>query len=217
MTHSFDLYWSFRSPYSYLVTPRIVALTQKYDVDVRVRPVYPIAVRMDNFFKKINPLWVPYLLMDTGRLAESLGLPYGMANPDPVVMDLSKGEVPKDQPYIHRLTRLGVAAAEQGHGLAFLARVSHIIWSGTVQGWNTGDHLARAAKSAGLNLAELDEKIEKNPQHYEDIIVENETAQKEAGHWGVPLMVYKGEPFFGQDRLDILVWRMKKDGLTARG
>jgi len=29
-----------------------------------------------------------------------------------------------------------------------------------------------------------------------------------AGHWGVPLMVYKGEPFYGQDRFDQLLWRM---------
>ena len=37
-----------------------------------------------------------------------------------------------------------------------------------------------------------------------------------AGHWGVPTMVFEGEPFFGQDRIDLLVWRMKQKGLRGR-
>jgi 2-hydroxychromene-2-carboxylate isomerase len=46
--------------------------------------------------------------------------------------------------------------------------------------------------------------------------VENEAAQKRAGHWGVPLMVFESEPFFGQDRFDVLKWRMSQRGLTKR-
>lgn len=30
-------------------------------------------------------------------------------------------------------------------------------------------------------------------------------------------MVYRGEPFFGQDRIDVLLWRMQKNRLSARG
>ncbi len=32
----------------------------------------------------------------------------------------------------------------------------------------------------------------------------------EAGHWGVPLFVYRGEPFYGQDRMDQLIWRVER-------
>ena len=42
MSLSFDLYWSFRSPYSYLATGRIVALARQYDLELRVRPVLQI-------------------------------------------------------------------------------------------------------------------------------------------------------------------------------
>jgi hypothetical protein len=28
--------------------------------------------------------------------------------------------------------------------------------------------------------------------------------------------VFEGEPFFGQDRLDVLLWRLKQAGLRAR-
>jgi hypothetical protein len=38
-----DVFWSFRSPYSYLATPRLVRLATEYDVDVTVRVVLPIA------------------------------------------------------------------------------------------------------------------------------------------------------------------------------
>ncbi len=47
-------------------------------------------------------------------------------------------------------------------------------------------------------------------------IASNEAAQRAAGHWGVPLFVFNDEPFFGQDRLDHLIWRMRQSGLTER-
>ncbi len=214
-TPEFDVFWSFRSPYSYLATKRLVAIEKTYDVKVNVRPVYPIAVRMDGFFKTVNPLWPPYLMKDTVRIAEMEGLAYNWPSPDPVVMDLASGEVPKDQPYIHRLTRLGCAAAEEGHGLAFIDEVSSIIFGG-VKNWNEGDHLKEAAARAGLDLASLEAKIAANEAHYDDIITANEAAQNAAGHWGVPLMVFEGEPFFGQDRLAQLIWRMEQNGLQER-
>lgn len=216
MTLEYDLFWSFRSPYSYLATPRLLEIERDYDVRCNVRPVYPIAVRIKGFFKQVNPMWPPYLIKDTVRIAEMLGLPYAWPSPDPIVMDLASGEVPTEQPYIHRLTRLGVAAAEAGHGLSFLREVSALTFGG-VRDWDKGDHLKGAAARAGLDLAELDRLIEANPERYEAAIVANEAAQKAAGHWGVPLMVFEGEPFFGQDRIDHLVWRMKKKGLKRRG
>jgi len=215
MTLEYDLFWSFRSPYSYLLTPRLIEFERDYDVRCNVRPVYPIAVRIRNFFREVNPMWPPYLLRDTARIAEMLGLPYAWPSPDPIVMDYASGEVPAEQPYIRRLTRLGVAAAERGHGLAFLREVSGIIFGG-VRNWHEGDHLREAAARAGLDLAGLDRAIESDPGRYEAVIAANEEAQKQAGHWGVPLMVFEGEPFFGQDRLDHMIWRMEKHGLQRR-
>ena len=215
MTLEYDLFWSFRSPYSYLVTPRLIEFEREYDVKANVRPVYPIALRIEGFFKQVNPMWPPYVMRDATRIAEMLGMPYAWPSPDPVVMNLGTGEVPREQPYIHRLTRLGVAAAARGHGLRFLAEVSGIIFGG-VKNWHQGNHLAEAARRAGLELAALDREIQQDPDRYEAVIAENEAAQKKAGHWGVPLMAFNGEPFFGQDRFDALKWRMEKNGLTRR-
>ena len=57
MSLAFDVFWSFRSPYSYLATPRLVRLVSEYDVEVNVRVVLPIAVRLPGFFETVNRLW----------------------------------------------------------------------------------------------------------------------------------------------------------------
>ncbi len=216
MLLSADVFWSFRSPYSYLATPRLRGLGREFDLDLRIRPVLPIAVRIANFFETVNPLWPPYLLRDVGRLAEYLGMTIGWPRPDPIVQDFATRKVAAEQPYIYRLTRLGCAAAEHGRGIDFLYEVSRIIWDGTVDGWNQGDHLARATERAGLDLATLDREVTADASRYDAIIAANQKALNDAGHWGVPTMVYDGEPFFGQDRIDLLVWRMKQRGLASR-
>lgn len=215
MTLSIELYWSFRSPYSYLAMPRLMEMSVEYDLDIVARPVYPLAVR-SGFFEKLNPLWVPYMFRDTYRLAQMLGIPYRWPRPDPVKVDPATLLATPDQPYIHRLVRLGCAAAEAGRGLSFIYQVSRVIWSGEIDNWHDGDHLANASARAGLDLAELDAKIEADPAKYDAIIEANQSAHQAAGHWGVPTMVFNGEPFFGQDRLDVLLWRLKQNGLKAR-
>ncbi|MFA7639138.1 MAG: DsbA family protein, partial [Parvibaculum sp.] len=89
------------------------------------------------------------------------------------------------------------------------------IFGGT-KNWHEGNHLRGAAARAGLDMDELDATAEKEKTRLEAVITENEAAQKAAGHWGVPLMAFEGEPFFGQDRVDHLVWRMEQHGLAKR-
>lgn len=216
MTLSYDLYWSFRSPYSYLITKRLVALERDYDVKCNVRVVYPIAVRQPDFFANNDPLWLSYFMRDVFRSAEYLGLPFRWARPDPVVFDIATRTCASDQPHIHRLTQLGQAAAEAGRGLAFLDEVSSLIWSGSVDGWNEGDHLAQATARAGLNLATLDTIVASERDRLLRAINANQDDQRSGGHYGVPLMVFDGEPFFGQDRFDQMKWRMEQKGLKSR-
>jgi 2-hydroxychromene-2-carboxylate isomerase len=216
VTLSIDVFWSFRSPYSYLATPRLVEMARDYDLTVNARPVYPLAVRSGEFFSQVNPLWVGYLMRDTLRLSQMLGLPYRWPRPDPVVVDMQTRAATPNQPYIHRLTHLGCAAAEAGRGLPFLYEMSAPIWSGHVDGWHEGDHMAKATACACLDLAALDAKIAANPDKYEAIIQANQKAHQESGHWGVPTCAFEGEPFFGQDRLDVLLWRLKQRGLKER-
>lgn len=210
-----DVFWSFRSPYSYLATKRLRSMPDRWDVSVRPRPVYPIAIRTPEFFSAIRPQWTPYLLKDVVRLARFHDLPIGPLNPDPVVMNMSTREIAGDQPYIGRLTRLGILACEAGdaEGWAFMDEVSTLIWSG--EAWTEGTALAEAAGRAGFDLAELDRRQESERERLEAVIAANE-AEQEPHHWGVPLMVFEGEPFFGQDRIDVLEWYLEEAGVPKR-
>ena len=216
MPHEVEVYWSFRSPYSYLLVPRLIELERDWDAAVKVRPVLPIAVRQPDFFANADPLWTTYLMRDCVRSAEFAGMTLRWPRPDPVVMDYTTRTYPKEQPYIHRLTRLGQLAAERGQGLPLIRAISHLIWSGETDSWHEGDHLARAAASAGCDLAEMDAVIVAEAERLDAAIKANETDQRAGGHYGVPLMVHAGEPFFGQDRFDQLLWRLQKNGMARR-
>jgi len=216
MSLAVDCFWSFRSPYSYLATSRMVQLVREWDIELAVRPVLPLAIRTPEFFERVHPLWPLYLLRDTSRLAEWLGIPFSWPRPDPVVQEFPSRRIAAEQPYIHRLTRLGVAAVERGRGLPFIAEVSHLIWSGEIAGWHEGPHLADAARRAGLDLADMDEAITADPARYDAVLERNQADLEAAGHWGVPTFVFQGEPFFGQDRMELLVWRLRQHGLTRR-
>ena len=216
MTAHFDFYFSFRSPYSYLAAPQIEALAARYDIQPRMRIVLPIAIRIPGFFKQVNPLWPPYLLRDTFRIAQMNNIPYRWPRPDPIVMDMGTREVAEDQPYIHRVSRLGAAAERMGRGLAFVRAASHAIWSGEVDNWHEGDHLTRALERAGLDAAEVERMVAEQAQELDAEIAANEAAQRNAGHWGVPLFVFNDEPLFGQDRIDHLIWRLQQSGVKER-
>jgi 2-hydroxychromene-2-carboxylate isomerase len=188
-----ELYWSFRSPYSYLALPRVRRLAAEYRLQWSVRLVYPLAMRTPDYFRHMNPLARPYFFRDTQRVADYLGMSFRRPVPDPIVQDPITLEIAPSQPYIHRLTLLGAEATLRGKALPFIDEVARLLWDGTVTGWDEGEHLARAAARAGLDL------------------------ERAAGHWGVPLFVFDGESFFGQDRIDVLLWRMKQKGLRPRG
>lgn len=217
MTLGFDFFFSFRSPYSYLATPQIEELIARYDVAPRMRIVLPIAIRIPGFFKTVNPLWPPYLLRDTFRISQMHGIPYRWPRPDPIVMDVGAGEVAAEQPYIYRVSRLGVAAERAGRGFPFVRHAAHAIWSGDVDNWHEGEHLTRALAEAGLNPGEIERAAAENAADIDAAIARNESDQRAAGHWGVPLFVFENEPFFGQDRIDHLIWRMRQSGLKDRG
>jgi 2-hydroxychromene-2-carboxylate isomerase len=206
-----DVFFSFRSPYSYLVTPELLTLRNDYEVEVKLRAVLPIALRTKGtLFTPDNPNKVNYILLDAFRRAEYLDMPMVFPTPDPIVQDLTTFEVSENQPYIYRLTALAIEAERRGKGIDFAHAVSHLIWGGTTN-WDQGNKLANSIAFVGLNLDEMESAIAQY-----DFLVEIEGNQKmldDAGHWGVPTMVFNDEPFFGQDRIDTLRWRLDQQGL----
>lgn len=211
-----DTYFSFRSPYSYLVTPNLLKLKKDFNVKIVIRPVLPIAIRAKDivFDDPQGKQKAHYILRDSFRRAEFLNMKIAWPKPDPVVQNLETFEVSDDQPYIHRLNALCIEAEKRGKGVNFAYAVSHLIFGGTLD-WDKGDLLHSTVASAGLDLAELESAVSEHggEQAYMQHIEENHLALDSAGHWGVPTMVFKGEPFFGQDRIDTLRWRLDQHDL----
>ena len=210
-----DVYWSFRSPYSYLVTPDLEELVQDYNVDVRLKVVLPLAVRAkDKLFSASNRKPAMYIVMDSIRRAKFLGRPMSFPpRPDPVVQNYETLQVADEQPLIMRLSKLGVEAQRCGKGLPFVKEVSTLIFGGT-EHWDQGEHLAQAADRVGLDLAAMEEAII-DGDHLTEIEGHHVDLDK-SGHWGVPTMVARGEPFFGQDRIETLRWRLDQFGLRRQ-
>jgi 2-hydroxychromene-2-carboxylate isomerase len=216
-TEVIDYYLSFRSHYCYLSIDRVIALEGQYPVTINLRPVYPLAIRTPEFFANIpraGPNRWAYTQHDAVRIAERLSIPFGWPDPDPVVMDMTTFSISAEQPYIHRLTRLAVEACRQNQGLAFTRSVMRLLFGGT-PGWDEGDKLAQAVASVGLDITAMEQRIRADPDDYDYEIAANEQSLNDAGHWGVPTLVFRDEAFFGQDRIEDLKWRIEQRGLTS--
>ncbi len=212
MPHIIDLFWSFRSPYSFLASKPALALQAEWDVNINVKIVYPLAVRQPEFFESRGPEWMGYTLRDVVRLAEMSEQTIAMPRPDPIITDMKTGTFATEQPYIDRLSRLGILANEEGKGLEFINEVGALIWSG--KPWTEDDHLAQAVARAGLNLENLEADVD--IKRLDNILAEHDKQLRAAGHWGVPTFVFNGEPFFGQDRIDVLKWRLQQSGVDQK-
>ncbi len=207
-----DFYFSFRSPWSYLATARMHELQRDYTVQVNLRVVDPIYIRYHEFFELAHEKWRPYLFTDLMRTTEYLDIPLTWPDPDPI-----NTELPHDSPehLVLMLNPLGIAAQALGCGVEFAREVAAIVWDGSTQQWHTGDHLDRAAERAGLSMDAIRQWIEANAEQWPDQLTANNAALEEH-HWGVPTMVFKDEPFFGQDKIEMLRWRLEQHGLKAR-
>ncbi|MEC7533108.1 MAG: 2-hydroxychromene-2-carboxylate isomerase [Pseudomonadota bacterium] len=215
MTLTAELYFSFRSPYSYLAVGRYRAMTEKYDLDIALRPVWPLAIREPDFFERNHPNWLGYTMRDMLRVAQFHDIPFGAPRPDPIVQDVATRRIAADQPHIRRVTRMGQAAARRGSGLPFAHEAGQLIWGGQ-ENWHEGDHLGGALARVGLDPAEIEGEVAAQPDALDAEIAANQDALEAAGHWGVPTLVFDGEPFFGQDRIEMVRWRMDQKGLTER-
>ena len=74
--------------------------------------------------------------------------------------------------------------------------------------------MGAVARAVGLDLEKLDAEVATGSAGFKAEIEDNQIAHRLAGHWGVPLMVVQDEPFFGQDRIDLLAWRLAQAGLA---
>jgi 2-hydroxychromene-2-carboxylate isomerase len=224
-----DVIWSMRSPYSYLTLQRLVWLHSNYNVDLTIRPVLPIAVRSTKGGSGkaggVFGVWykIPDGMWDTVRSGQFHGVSFKWASPDPIWQNIypvgGEGYLsvhpPEKQPYIGWVVRLGCYAQQRGKALDYVNQVSSLIWGDHVEHWPA--HVKeRFNRIEGLDYDKAIKYIQKNPEKIDSCWLENSKIATQAGHGGVPLMIFQGEPFFGGDRFDQFYWRLLQSGLTKR-
>ncbi|CAB5100913.1 hypothetical protein D3OALGB2SA_1830 [Olavius algarvensis associated proteobacterium Delta 3] len=227
-----EIFDSIRSPYSYLVVNRLAYLQSNYNCKVTMRVIFPGAIRMPDVAGGAVDDEGNQVLQDTGpktkykqggrwykwadtvwdcyRLGKFHGIPYKFANPDPIdqnhypFLGLDYGQVPtiEHQTWISWMVRLANAAELNGKSMEFLLFTGPLIWGGQSEFWPA-------------DIPEAWNKL-KTELNYDACWQESQKRQMASGHGGVPNMCFRGEPFFGQDRFDVLFWRLRQNGLTMR-
>ncbi|MFL2486354.1 MAG: DsbA family protein [Gammaproteobacteria bacterium] len=209
-----DFYFSYRSPYSYLILPRVLDLKNNYKIDINFKLVYPLAIREPEFFKGKNFLtYFFYKIRDMRSVAKQLDMPFFTPRPDPIKQSYLTGKIADEQPYIFDLCHIGQQAAQEGLGIEIAYELSSLIF-GTKGGWNEESTLDKAFAKVGLNYSSLKSKTKTNENELIEQIKKNQEDQKIAGHHGVPLLVYKNQTFFGQDNFDACKALLLSDGLS---
>jgi 2-hydroxychromene-2-carboxylate isomerase len=215
---------SYRSPFAYLGMDRYAALEQDYNAKVDVKYVFPIAIRDPSFFEKASDYRYLYDPMDMERIAKRRGIPYhvdfsGKTWRDPIVVGGNLVEIaPKeDQIYIYPLYAVSTLMQTEhpDKNLAFAQRMFRKIYDGTAS-MTWPDEMDDVLDELGLDGKAIVKKAKQNEDKYIAIVDKNQEWCHASGHGGVPNAVFRGEPFWGQDRIEALVWRMKQNGLTYR-
>jgi 2-hydroxychromene-2-carboxylate isomerase len=183
---------SLRSPYTYIAIPRVRRLAVHYGATLRLRFVLPMVMR---------GLPVPrekrlYILHDTQREAELLGLPFGRIV-DPVGRPTERGLA-----VLHR-------AVAAGRGPEFLESFMRGVWAEGLDGGDDRD-LDVMAKRAGLESSLVTAAL--GDESWREVAARNREEMLARGLWGVPsFRVDEAPARWGQDRL----WRVERDLIAA--
>jgi 2-hydroxychromene-2-carboxylate isomerase len=223
-----DVFYSMRSPYSYLALYRLAYLHSNYNVNVNIKVIFPIAARTAKPGQKSALggrwyFWGYSVGIDMARTGRYEGIPWRFANPDPILADTYPPEsgtqitAPMDkQPYITWLVRLANAAQLEGKALEYCLAVSPLIWGAQTKIGEWPFHVEDAFNSIGMNYNKVIADINANPDKYDAVWQQNQDDFQMTGQGGVPTMSFNGEPFFGQDRFGQFFWRLRENGLTQR-
>ncbi|MEZ4366490.1 MAG: DsbA family protein [Kofleriaceae bacterium] len=190
-----DLWFSFRSPYSYLALERIEEVLRPYPTTLRLRPVAPMVSRGVPLpsDKKM------YIARDAKRCADRLGLPFGnLCDP------LGQG--------IAHCLAIAHLAEQRGLALPFARSALRGIWA---EARDVADYvdLRHIVERAGLAWDEAAAAI-RAPEGA-DVAAANAAELGVIGLWGVPSMRAGDFVAWGQDRLPLLADRLRRHALAV--
>lgn len=188
-----ELWFSFRSPYSWIAFPQMRRLARLYGARLQLRPVLPMVMRG----LPVPRIKRAYIVTDAKREADLAGLPFG-----PIVDPVGAG--------VERAIAVLAHAAAAGLGEAFAESALRGAWAEGVD-LAADSGLAAVAGRAGIGGAAVAAALA--DESWRAGAEANRAALFEAGLWGVPSFRLNGGPaHWGQDRL----WAAE-DELRAAG
>lgn len=176
-----EFFFSFRSPYSYLAAPRVFELSSRFHVSVQLRCMAPMVERGMSL-PRSKAL---YIVRDCRREAKRLRMPFG-----PMWDPIGDGA--------RRCCMIAEKAARADAHEEFVLRASRAIWSKAAD-VSRDDVLEQLCVDSGLDWNEMREAL--GDEQLALRLDENRARLEAVGHWGVPTLVFRGEPFWGQDRI----------------
>ena len=180
-------YFSFRSPYSWLAMHRAAAAFAGSGLTVEYIPVFP----PPNFAN--DPAKVPaklaYIQHDTARQAKA----YGLTAQPPAAMDCDWVRPHAAYVYAH----------DQARGPAFARSVFAARFSESRDVGQDGV-IADCARRVGLD-ADATVAAQDDVKLQERVVLGMIRGVQEDGIFGVPLFVFRGERFWGNDRIEWLL------------
>jgi 2-hydroxychromene-2-carboxylate isomerase len=197
-TLSLEMWFSYRSPYSYLALEQIAAIAEKFQMPLTLRPIAP----MVNRGHALVPAKRNYVLEDAKREADRLSLPFGE-----ICDPLGKG-IEACLAISHHL-----AARDDGHAslLAFARSAMRGSFSEARDLTEYVD-LRVVVERAQLSWAEVSHWIA-DPKGQATSLV-NATDLEAIGMWGVPSFRVGDMWLWGQDRIPMLADRLRRHRLV---
>jgi len=179
-----EMYWSLRSPYSYLALIRTRQLAKHYQVDLVVKPVLPMVMRR----MQVPNNKKSYISQDVKREALEYNIDYGLIS-DP----LGKG--------VENCYAMYEYAQSKDKGLEYLEAYARGVWSQGIRS-DTEKGLQVIVQSVGLNWLEAKQYLNDDSWR---VWAQHNLAEL-YGHdlWGVPSFKYLDTLAFGQDRINLI-------------
>ena len=192
-----ELFFSFRSPYSYLALERIFGIVDAFKLKLIVRPVLPMVMRG----MQVPRAKLVYIAADTSREARRLGVEFGKFS-DPVGAG------------VERCLAVFYYAESEKRERDFLLEAGCAIWS---QGIDVaGDAgMRQVAGKCGLFWPDVLDAMQDDS--WRDKVEVNRESMFESGCWGVPTVRLGDFVVWGQDRDWMLVRHIEELCDTGEG
>jgi 2-hydroxychromene-2-carboxylate isomerase len=177
-----EVFFSARSPYSYIGLIRAKQLSEHYGIPLAIKPVLPMVMRRMQVPKRKGT----YIAQDASREALLYTIPFGfIADP------LGKG--------VENVYSLFEYAKSQNKEVELLASFARGVWSEGLRA-DTDKGLSTMVARAGLDWSQAQARL--SDTSWRNWAQDNLAELYSYGQWGVPCFRFKQTIVFGQDRLD---------------